>query len=402
MTWVIVGILVGGVFAHWTAWRLRIPVIVFLLAGGLVAGPITGTLDPDGTFGTSLFPLVSIAVAIVLFEGALGLGWKGVQEAGRTVWMLLTVGAAVTLVGTAVAARYVLKTNWDLAILISCVLVVTGPTVVGPLVASLGLRGRLGSILIAEGTLIDPIGAILTVLAFRALFEAQTSAELFRILGSTIVVGMAIGIAAAIILTVILGRYILPDELHTVATLAMVVTAFAAANHFADEAGLISVTVMGVIMARQQMAPVQRILEFNHALRILLISGLFILLGARIEPQTLRSLEWRNVVFLAAMVVVIRPLAVALSTVRSGLGKRDRLFLAATAPRGIVAAAIASVFALKLADNGHQNSQLLVSAVFTVIAGTVVLSGFGGRPLAKKLGILGGERKTMVLLGASP
>lgn len=402
MTWVVVGILAGGVLAHWTAWRLRIPVIVFLLAGGLIAGPITGALDPDKTFGNSLFPLVSMAVAIVLFEGSLGLGWKGVQEAGRTVWMLLTIGAALTLVGTALAARFILNADWDMAMLIACVLVVTGPTVVGPLVASLGLRGRLGSILVAEGTLIDPIGAILTVLAFRALYEAESGGELFRVLGSTVAVGFSIGIVAALILTFILGRFILPDELDSVATLAMVVSAFAAANHFADEAGLISVTVMGVIMARQQMAPVHRILEFNHALRTLLISGLFILLGARITPDTLRSLEWRNIVFLAAMVLIVRPISVAISTLRSGLGRRDRLFLAATAPRGIVAAAIASVFALKLQDSGHDNSQLLVSAVFTVIAGTVVLSGFAGRPLAKRLKVLGGERKTMVLLGASP
>ena len=144
--YVVASVLVGGVLAQWLGWRLRIPAIVFLLAGGLLAGPITGALDPDHTFGDLLFPSVSLAVAVILFEGALGLGWKGVRGAGRTVWLLLTVGAAITLVGTAISARFILDIDWKLAILLAAVLVVTGPTVIGPIVRSIGLHGKLGKI----------------------------------------------------------------------------------------------------------------------------------------------------------------------------------------------------------------------------------------------------------------
>ncbi|MDH4171903.1 MAG: cation:proton antiporter, partial [Acidimicrobiia bacterium] len=400
---VVAGVLAGGVIAQWLGWRLRVPAIVFLLAGGLIAGPVTGALNPDDTFGELLFPSVSLAVAVILFEGALGLGWKGVRSAGNTVWLLLTVGAAITLAGTGVAARYILDIDWDLAVLLAAVLVVTGPTVIGPIVRSIGLHGRLGALLESEGTLIDPIGAILTVLVFEAAFATHGgAADIATAIFPTFGAGAVIGLTGAVLLIVAFRRFLVPDQLHNVTTLATVIVCFAAANELRDEAGLVAVTVMGIALASQTHVPVRHVLEFNETLRIVFISGLFVLLGARIEADTLREFEWRNIAFLVALVVIVRPLSIWLSTMRSGLARNERVFLALTAPRGIVAASIASVFSLQLADLGVENSQILVSATFTVIAGTVLLSGFGSRPLAVRLGLVEPGRDIIIVLGANP
>ncbi len=180
------------------------------------------------------------------------------------------------------------------------------------------------------------------------------------------------------------------------------IVCFAVANELRDEAGLVAVTVMGIAIASQSAVPVRHVLEFNETLRIVFISGLFVLLGARIEADTLREFEWRNVAFLVALVVIVRPLSIWLSTMRSGLSRNERVFLALTAPRGIVAASIASVFSLQLADLGVENSQILVSATFTIIAGTVLLSGFGSRPLAVRLGLVEPGRDIIIVLGANP
>jgi len=401
---VIAVVLASGVVAHWIGWRLRVPAIVFLLAIGLVAGPLTGFLDPDDTFGDLLFPAVSAAVAVILFEGSLGLGWRGVRVAGTTVVMLLTVGAATTIGVTLLAARVILEVDWGLAALLAAVLVVTGPTVIGPIVKSIGLHGRVGAILEAEGTLIDPIGAIMAVLVFEAVFRQHGDAlDVAGNLLATLGLGAGVGLVAAALLAVGLHRYVIPDELHSATTLAAVVAAFAAANAIRPEAGLVAVTVMGVALATRPEARAHHVLAFNWTLRIMFISALFVLLGARIQPDTLRDLEWRNIAFLGTLVVLGRPLSVALSTIRSGLTWKERGFLALTAPRGIVAASVASVFALQLAELEVENSQILVSATFTVIAGTVLLSGLSSRHIATRLGLVDPRADaTVIVLGANP
>ncbi len=399
----VAGVLVAGVAAQWLGWRLQIPAIVFLLAGGLLAGPVTGLLDPDALLGEALFPLVSLAVAVILFEGALGLGWRGVREAGSTVWRLLTVGAFATFAGTTLAARLFLDVGWDLALLLAAVLVVTGPTVIGPIVKSIGLHGRVAAILESEGTLIDPLGAILTVIVFQTLFAAEAGSG--SILGdvlSTLGIGAGVGLAGAFLLFVALHRFLLPDELHNSATLAVVITAFTVSNHLQHEAGLVAVTTMGIALAAQSRVPVRRVLEFNATLRILFISGLFVLLGARIDADTLRDIEWRNIAFLVVLVVVVRPLCVLVSTIGSKLTREERLFLAATAPRGIVAAAIASLFSFRLSEAGVESSQVLVSASFTVIGGTVLLSGLLSRRLGIRLGLISSGNGPVIVLGANP
>lgn len=397
---VIAGVLAAGLLAQILGWRLRVPAIVFLLAFGLIAGPISDLVHPDDVFGDALFPTVAIAVAIILFEGSLAMGVAGIRTAGRTTLTLLTIGSVLTFTGVSVAARFVLDVEWRVAYLLAAVLVVTGPTVIGPIVKSLGLHGRLGMILEAEGTIIDPIGAIATVVVFQSLFESS-DASVLETLTSTFAIGIGAGVLGTAVLVIVLSRLLIPDELHQVLTLTVVVTTFAVSNHYAHEAGLVAVTVLGFLLASQNKVSVRHILEFNETLRVLFISGLFILLAARIDRATLTDLEWRSVLFLLALVLVVRPLSVLGSTVGVGLERAERIFLAATAPRGIVAASIASVFALRLAEEGVAGAQIVLSATFTVIVGTVLLSGLGARPLARRLGLLGDDGTHVVIVGSN-
>lgn len=394
-------ILAIGVGAQWLGWRAKMPSIVFLLAAGLFVGPVTGVLEPDAILGDLLFPTVSMAVAVILFEGALGLGAQGIRDAGSTVWKLLTIGAGITLVSTAFAARYVFDIEFPLAWLLAAVLVVTGPTVVGPLVRAIGLRGRTSKILEAEGTLIDPMGAILAVLFFEGFFEDAVTGPWPLELFLTVATGVVAGGLGAALIVVTLGRYLVPDQLHNVMTLATVLVVFAIADEFQPEAGLVAVTVMGVALASQQRVSVEHVLEFNETLRTLFIAGLFILLGARIAPETLSGLGWQNGLFLVLLVVVVRPVSAFASTIHSGLSIRERTFVALTAPRGIVAAAIASIFSLRLAEEDIEGAQVLVAATFTVIAGTVLLSGLTARPLARRLGLIDDTGFRTVVLGSN-
>ena len=397
---VIAGVLAAGLVAQILGWRLRVPAIVFLLAFGLLAGPITDLVHPDEVFGDALFPTVSIAVAIILFEGSLAMGVAGIRTAGRTTITLLTVGSVITFAGVAVAARFVLDVEWRVAYLLAAVLVVTGPTVIGPIVKSLGLHGRLGMILEAEGTIIDPIGAIATVIVFQSFFESS-DASVAETLLTTFGIGVGAGLLGTAILVFVLSRLLIPDELHQVLTLTVVVSTFAVSNHYAHEAGLVAVTVLGFLLASQKRVSVRHILDFNETLRVLFISGLFILLAARIDRDTLTDLEWRSILFLVVLVAIVRPLSVAGATVGVGLERAERIFLAATAPRGIVAASIASVFALRLSEEGVPGAQIVLSATFTVIVGTVLLSGLGARPLARRLGLLGDDGAHVVIVGSN-
>lgn len=394
-------ILAIGVAAQWLGWRLRVPAIVFFLLAGLLVGPVTGVLEPDEILGDLLFPVVSMAVAVILFEGGLALGVDRIRHAGSTVWKLLSIGAGITLTSTALAAWLIFDIEPELAWLLAAVLVVTGPTVIGPLVRSIGLRGRLASILEAEGTLIDPMGAILAVLFFEGFFEEDLTESWPVELATTLGIGLLAGLLGAGLIVWTFGRYLVPDQLHNPMTLATVLTVFAAADHFQPEAGLVGVTIMGVAIASQNKVDVQHVLVFNETLRTLFIAGLFILLGARISADTLSSLGWLGLLFLVVLVVLVRPVSVFASTIGSGLELRERTFIALTAPRGIVAASVASIFSLRLTDNDIEGAQVLVAATFTVIAGTVLFSGLLARPLAGRLQLVETVGKRTVILGSN-
>lgn len=399
------GIGLLALICQWTAWRLRLPAILPLLIGGILAGPVAGLLDPDALLGELLFPLVSLAVAIILFEGSLTLDFKDLRGHGRTVRRLVTWGALITAgVGT-LAAHLLLGLDWEMASLLGAILVVTGPTVVSPLVQTLRARQHLTQILRWEGILIDPVGAIGAVLVYEfvALGLAQGAiSHTLLLFGKTAAIGFGLGGLGGYLWGLVLRHRWLPPRLHSFGTLMTMLSLFSASNLLFHESGLLTVTVMGVWLANMRAVPTQQIIEFKETLSVLLISGLFILLAARLTAEQLALLSWPAWGYLAILVWVARPLAVWLCTLGSGLNWREKTLLAWLSPRGIVAAAVASLFAIKLEENGVANAELLVPVTFLVIISTVVVQSLLSRPIAQLLKVSEPAPSGFLILGANP
>ncbi|MFK8025911.1 MAG: cation:proton antiporter [Ilumatobacter sp.] len=393
----------AGMVAQWIAWRFQIPSIISLLVAGLTLGPVTGLLAPDDLLGDSLFPLVSLSVALILFEGGLDLPPRELRNTGVAVRRLISVGAVVTGVVGWFAAREIFGISDDVAIVLAAVLVVTGPTVVGPLLRFVRPAGTTGPILRAEGVLIDPIGATAALVAFEIVLADETGeavTSLVLIVGRTLLAGIGLGLVGAFILDNALKRFLIPDQLAVPSTFAVVIAAFVAANEIQEEAGLLAVTVLGVYLARRESSTIRQVLEFNESVRTLLISVLFILLAARIEADALRDVALPSVLFVLVLVFIARPLSVLVSTIRTSLSWRERAFLTAMAPRGIVAAAVSAIFALRLEEEGVQDADKIVPIVFLVIIGTIVVYGFAAGPAARLLGLADAQANGVLLVGS--
>lgn len=400
-------ILIVGIGAQWLAWRFNLPSILLLLLAGFLVGPVTGWLDPDELLGDLLFPAVSMAVALILFEGGLSLKFREIRTTGHVIRNLMTIGAAATWVISALAAYWALGFDLPMALLLGAVLVVTGPTVIIPLLRHVQAVGRISAIAKWEGIVNDPIGAIMAVLVFEAIvassehgFEAATATVLISIL-QTSVVGLILGGLSAILLTLLLQRYWIPDYLQNSVTLMLVLLVFVLSNVVQEESGLFTVTLMGIILANQRAASIKHIIEFKENLRVLLIAALFIILAARLKPEDLTSLGWGSLLFLAILILVARPASVLLSTIRSGLSWREKLFLSWMAPRGIVAAAVTSVFALKLAEEAsYMQAELMVPQMFMVIVGTVTIYGLTAAPVGRWLKVAQPNPQGVLIVGA--
>lgn len=385
------------------AWWLRLPAILFLLAAGILAGPIAGWLDPDALFGDLLFPFVSLAVAVILFEGGLTLRLDEIRGLESVVRRLLTTGVLITWAITAAAAGWLIGLSTELAILFGAMVVVTGPTVIVPMLRTVRPTHPVANVLRWEGIVIDPIGALLSVLVFEFIVADQATGALGHtvlMFGEMLVVGAALGIAAGHGLGVVLRRHWLPEFLHDVTTVLLVFTVFTGADLLVPESGLLAVTVMGMWLANMPDVHTDDILDFKESLSVLLISGLFILLAARLQPAEIYGLGWPALALLAVIQFVARPVKVAAATWGSNLSIRERALLAWIAPRGIVAAAVASLFALRLEELGYPNASVLVPLTFLVIVGTVVFQSATARPLARLLGVAEPEPNGFLILGA--
>jgi CPA1 family monovalent cation:H+ antiporter len=398
-------ILILGIAAQWLAWRLRIPSILLLLLFGLLAGPVLHLLDPNTLLGPLLSPVVSLSVALILFEGGLSLHIADLRKVGGVVRNLVTIGAIVTALIAAAAAHFVLQLPWTFASLLGAILMVTGPTVIGPLLRHVRPLARLGAILRWEGIVIDPLGALCAVLTFQAIHltnHPDVTNILILAAVKTIAVGLAIGFAAAWAIVYLLRRFWVPDSLHIPLTLATVAGAFVGSEMVQNGSGLFTVTVMGIAIANQKRVPIDHILDFKETLSLILISSLFIVLGARLQTAQLEILDWRTLTFLGILLLLARPAAVWISTLGSDLTWRERAFLGVVAPRGIVAAAVASVFALQLAQDGVPGAQRLVPLVFLVIIGTVVVYGLTAGHIGRWLGVATPNAQGCLIVGANP
>ncbi len=396
--------LVGGA-CQWLAWRLRLPAILFLLLTGIVIGPFTGWFEPDVLLGELLFPFVSLSVAVILFEGSLTLKFSEIRGLQHVVRRFVTSGVLVTWTVAALAARLIAGLDWELATLFGAIMVVTGPTVIVPMLRTVRPSAKVANILRWEGIIIDPIGALLAVLVFEFVVSSGAGGALGATMAAfigVIVVGTAAGLAGGYLLGEALRRDWLPTYLFNVATLAAVFCSFAISNAVVEESGLLAVTVMGIYLGNRKGVPIEEILAFKESLSLLLITVLFILLAARLDIAQLESLGWVVIGVFLAIQFIARPLEVLYCTWGSSLSWRERALLAWIAPRGIVAAAVSALFAIKLEQLGYGQAPLLVPLTFVVIIGTVVLQSLTAGRLARMLKASEPEAGGFLILGANP
>ncbi len=400
----IAGLIALGIAAQWTAWRFRLPSIFVLLLTGLLLGPGTGLLDPDALLGHLLLPMVSLSVAVVLFEGGLNLRWRDLHEVGNVVRNLVTVGCVITWIIATVSAMFIFGLSAGVAALLGAVLVVTGPTVTIPLIRHIRPIGRIGHVVKWEGIVIDPIGAVMAVMVYEIIVSGGRNAAASGMalgLFETVLYGTVLGLAGAVVVVVAYRPGWVPDYLHNHVALAAVLGAYATSNFLQKESGLLAVTVMGIALANQHQVSIRRLIEFKEDLRALLLSILFLVLGARLHREDIAQLQLLpSLLFLAVLVFIGRPLAVAVSTWRTKLTRNEKLFLAGLAPRGVVAAAVASVFALELRDVGHPQADMLIPLTFLVVIGTVALYGLTASPLARRLSLGQPDPQGVLIAGA--
>ena len=394
-----VGVL--SVMAQWIAWRIKLPSILLLLSFGIIAGPIAHLVDTDHLLGELLFPIVSLSVAIILFEGGLSLRLDDLRDIGLVFRRLISVGVLITWGIATVGAKLFLNLPWDLSVLLGAILIVTGPTVVIPLLNQIRPNTRLNKVLRWEGIVIDPIGAVIAVLVFEQIILPQPApGEAILGIIETIVDGVFIGYVAAQAIVEAFRRYWVPDYLQNPVVLMVVLGAFALSNMLRAESGLLTVTVMGIVMANQHRYDIRHIVEFKENLQVLLISTLFILLGARLNPEALTQLGIGMFAFIGLLMFIARPLSVIAATWRSDFSFKEKVFISWMAPRGIVAASVASIFALELVEVGRPEAEVLVPLTFIVIIVTVAIYGLTAGKLAQRMGLIAENPQGVLIVGA--
>ncbi len=399
----LIGIL--GIGAQWLAWKIRIPAIVLLLVAGLVGGPLTGLIEPDLLFGDLLRPMIGLAVAIILFEGGLTLDFKQIRETSKAVRRLVFLGAPLTWFLTYLAAHYVAGLSSQSAIVFSGIMVVTGPTVIMPMLRQALLPSRPSSLLRWEAILADPLGALFAVFSFEIIHILQDehgSSGMFALRAAlAVVLALAVGIG--------LGRFIIwsfvrghvPEYLKAAVLLIAVLTSFQLTNLVLEEAGLLTVTVLGVVIANSNIASFNEIRRFKEIMTVLLVSGVFVVLTATIRLSDLLLIGWADIAFVAALLFIIRPVVVMLMTIRTNMPLNERILCAWIAPRGVVAVAVSGLFASALMEIGFADGARLVPLAFLVVAVSVVLHGFTIRPLARLLKISRKEPDGILIVGCS-
>ena len=414
------GIIILGILAQWVAWKFKIPAILPLILIGLLVGPIASEfLSEDGSKwiepiwngekglfpGDGLYYFVSLAISIILFEGGLTLKRNEIENVGPVITKLITLGSAITFFGAGIVAHHFFELGWELSFLFSGLIIVTGPTVITPILRNIPLKRDVSTVLKWEGILIDPIGALVAVLVFEFIsvggdggFTKTALIEFAKIL----LFGTTFGFTFAHALAYAINKKLIPHYLLNVASLSTVLLVFVESEVFAHESGLLAVVVMGMVLGNGKLNNLKELLYFKESLSILLISILFILLAANINIDDLMLLyTWKSAALFAIVVFVIRPLAVFASTINSNLKFNERLFISWVGPRGIVAAGIASLFGSKLLKEGVEGAEYITPLVFMIVLGTVLLNATTARLFAKMVGVFLKSSNGILIIGAS-
>jgi NhaP-type Na+/H+ or K+/H+ antiporter len=393
-----------GLSAQWVAWRLRIPSVVLLTLFGLLAGPMLGLIHPSEALGQAFDPLIKLGVATILFEGGLALRWHELRQAAAGVNRLITVAVVLSLCLGSAAAHLIGDLSWPVAIVFGAIAVVTGPTVILPLLRQARLKRRPASYLKWEGIVNDPTGALLATVAFQYFVgtgEASVGGSLLH---------LALGFSGAALLGGfggwLLGRAYLagmaPEYLKGPLALAAALGAYALANLMLEEAGLVAATTMGLVLGNMRLPSISEIRRFKEYAAVLLVSAIFVLLTSDLDPRIMLNLDWRSAGVIAAVVFLVRPISVAIATFRAGMSWQERVLVGWIAPRGVVAAAVAGVFGPALAGHGYAGGDLLLPLVFALILVTVVAHGFSLGWLARRLGLSAPGEGGLLIAGSTP
>jgi len=397
-----------GIGAQWLAWRTGWPAIVLMLAAGFIAGPVTGLIDPEATFGDLLDPMISVGVALILFEGGLSLDLRELRHSGKAVMRLATVGVLIGWALGTLAGFYIAGLVWPVAVLFGGILIVTGPTVVIPLLRQANVQPRPNSILKWEGIVNDPTGALCAVIAYEyfRFVQENPGATPLDVVPPLIIAALLaglVGYAAARAIAYLFPRGAIPEYLKVPVLFTTVIGVFVLTNQIEHEAGLVAVTVMGITLANRNVSSIRSIHPFKENVAVLLVSGIFILLSSSLKWEELTYLQTsiRPLLFLLALLFLVRPLTVLISLLGTDVPWNERLFVAWIAPRGIVLVAISGLFALRLGDLGIEGGQLLIGLSFAVVVVTVIAHGFTVNLVARLLGVKGTSRPGLLIIGST-
>lgn len=394
-----------GVGSQWLAWRLRMPAIVLMLLAGIIVGPVLGVFDPMRDIGPLTGPMISIAVAIILFEGGMTLNFHHLRDAAVGVKRLVVVGAPLGWLTSVLALYYGAGLGWESSAVFGGIMIVTGPTVIAPLLRTARLSRRPAALLQWEAIVNDPIGALAAVLAFSVVLVLNTEgatpsgAALELLIG--IVVATVLGWLAGYGLARAFKEALVPEYMKVPVLFAVLLAAFAVSDAVLHESGLLAVTVMGVVIANANLPSYVELLRFKEHATILLVSGVFILLAANLDFAALGQLDWRAVAFVLLVVLVARPLTVFISLIGSKLPIKEQVLIAFTGPRGVVLIAVAGLFGERLQEIGIADAALIGPLAFVLVAVTVVVHGFTLAPFARLLGLTGASTPGVILIGGS-
>ena len=393
-----------GIGAQWVAWRTGRPAIALMLIVGILAGPVLGIIDPERDFGALQEPIIKLAVAVILFEGGLSLNFKELRQAGGPVIMMIIIAGPIAWVLGTGAAHYGAGLSWEISALLGGIMIVTGPTVIGPMLRTLRVSTRVRSILKWEGIVNDPIGALLAVGIYAYITyegpNANIAAVSIDVLAASFIAA-SLGAALGFAITWLFPRGHVPEYLKAPFLLITVIAGFVIADLIKHETGLITVTVMGVVLANKQIYSSQALHRFKEDLAVLLISGVFIILSATLDWEMVQQFRPQFVIFLLLLLFVVRPVSVLVALMFSSVPWRERLFIAWIAPRGIVAVAITGLFALRLVDHGFPGAEALVPLSFAVVIVTIFAHGFSAGWIAERLGINQLKGDGILIIGAN-
>ncbi|RDI41931.1 cation:proton antiporter [Falsibacillus pallidus] len=399
-------IAVLGIASQWVSWRFRLPAIVVMSIAGLLAGPITGFLHPKEVFGDLFNPIISLAVAVILFEGSLNLDFREVRGLERPVLRIVTIGAFIAWILGSLAAHYVAGLSWAVAFVIGGLFIVTGPTVILPLLRQARLKPRPAAILKWEGIIVDPFGALLSVFAFEIIKFMISQKETIGSLGMFFLASLLAAFFGWLVgkgLGLMLEKGHIPEFLKSPIVFASVLACFTLSDEIYHETGLLAVTAMGITLANMHISSISEMRYFKENISVLLISTIYIMLTSALSMDVLLQIfSWKLIGYVLLMLFIVRPLSIGISTIKTDMSTKEKTLVGWIAPRGIVALTVSGYFSSVLSDAGFKGAGLLTPLTLALVFSTVCAHGFSIKWLAKKLDLSIGDEPGVLIVGGNP